>query len=163
MIYFLDAVFFAAAALTAVFFAAVFGLAAGFAAAFVTGFLLSAFRVPLANFTPASLARLLKFALRRAAVRFSSMFFLTAVSIALWASPSVAAEGLASKAFMAALMSFLVVTLRSRRTNVCLARLIADLISGIGLLGHIFYNNSITDYTVSVVICKVVSRLFASF
>jgi hypothetical protein len=28
------------------------------------------------------------------------------------------------------------------------------LIIGIGLLGHVFYNNSTTDYTVSVVICK---------
>lgn len=35
------------------------------------------------NFTPASLAVLLNADLRRAAVRFSKMFFLTAVSIAL--------------------------------------------------------------------------------
>ena len=95
---FLEAVFFAAAALTAGFLRGCFWLRSWFCSGLCHWFLLSAFRVPLANFTPASLARLLKLLLRRAAVRFSSMFFLTAVSIALWVSPSVAADGLASKA-----------------------------------------------------------------
>lgn len=149
MTYFVAVAFFAVG-----FFTAAFGFAAGFAADFAAGLAFVTFFVPLANFTPASLARLLKLALRRAAVRFSSIFFLTAVSIAPCAALNVAADGLASNALTADLMSRLVAWLRSLWTSACLARLIADLMIGIGLLGHIFYNNSITDYTVSVVICK---------
>lgn len=118
MTYFVAVAFFAVG-----FFTAAFGFAAGFAADFAAG-------LALANFTPASWARLLKLALRRAAVRFSSIFFLTAVSIAPCAALNVVADGLASNALTADLMSRLVAWLRSLWTSACLARLIADLMIG---------------------------------
>src|SRR5690606_31140964 len=60
-------------------------------------------------------------------------FFFTAVSIALCAAERVAAVGFALKALTASFKARFVATLRSRRTTVCFARLIADLIIGTGV------------------------------
>lgn len=133
----LAAGFFAAVVFVAAGFLAVVVFAAGFSAVFGAGLVAAAFAgafLAVSSLTPASLAIRLSWLLRRAAVFFSRMFFLTAVSISLCAAASVLADGLAWKALVADLTSFLVATFRSRRTTACLARLMADLMIGIILL-----------------------------
>src|SRR5690606_24984912 len=97
----------------AAFFGAVF--AAGLAAVFVAAFL----AVPSASLTPASFATLARLALRRAAVFFEMSFFLTAVSISLWAAERPVALGFSRNDLTASLTSRLVATLRLRRLAVC--------------------------------------------
>jgi hypothetical protein len=126
------------AAFAAGFFVAIF-VAAGFLAAVVAVFFAAGFSVAFgaalagvfwaaSSLTPASLATRLSWLLRRAAVRLSRMFFLTAVSISLCAADSVLADGLAWKALTADLTSFLVATLRSRRTTACSRELFSRLV-----------------------------------
>lgn len=114
-------------------------LATGFATAFLatTGFTIGAgvlsFLVVF-SLTPAFFARADNLDLRLAAVFFLIKPFLTAVSISLWAVLSPAADGFAIKALVASFIFVFVTTFRSRRTTVCLARLMADFIIGIFFL-----------------------------
>lgn len=137
--------------LAAGFFATGFFATAGFAAAgffagaafAATGFLVAAgfavVFVAVAGFTPAALAAFASPDLRRAAVFFLIRPFLTALSISLCAFDNVSAAGVATKAFVAVLMSFLIPTLRALRLIVCFIRLMADLIIGIVFLYLISY------------------------
>ena len=74
-------------------------------------------------------------------------FFLTAVSTALCTAERVVADGVAVKAFTAYLSARFVATLRSLRTIVCLARLIADLIIGMNFLCLELLHQSRGDYS----------------
>jgi hypothetical protein len=125
---FLATGFLATTAFLAAGFAAV--LAAGLATVFAAGLTAVFLAAPVASLTPALLAILERLALRRATVFFFSKPFLTAVSSSDCAALNVAAVGFAMKALVAALMSFLIPTFRSRRLIVCFARLMADLMIG---------------------------------
>lgn len=128
LVVFFAAGFLVAAGLVA---AAFFGAALVAAGFFVAGFVVVVFLAAVAGLTPASLACLAMAALRRDAVFFLIKPFLTALSSSLWALAAVSAVGLAANALLAVLISFLIPTLRSRRTIVCFIRLIALLIIGI--------------------------------
>lgn len=88
----------------------------------------------------------------------TSKFFLTAVSISLWAFASVSAVGFAIKAFTASLISRLIPTFRVRRLIVCFARLIADLMIGtITSFSLSLFIQSKGDYRGKLAKCKGVT------
>lgn len=107
----------------------------------------------LAIFTPAALAAAASWAFLRAAVFFSRIFFLTALSISDWALLRFSPVILAVKALTAAFKLRLVCWLRALRVAACFMRLIADAIIGIGILVYI-YNNFRGHYTVDLVKSK---------
>lgn len=136
--------FLAVAVFVAGFFAAVFLVAAGLVAVFFV----------VDGCTPAALAVLARFALRRAAVFFLIRPFLTALSSSLCVFDRVAALGFAANALVADLISFLIPTLRSRRAIVCFIRLIADLMIGTKFTSFTLLVQSKGDYSGKTEVCK---------